>query len=110
MVTKKYLNSDEYDRFILFLYSARIDLQYKLMVLFAILTGVRFGELCAICWGDIDFEKGQLYVHRQWNCVDGSGFTRLKDPNGYKYEGEIKERYLPLSIQLLELLKEYKTS
>lgn len=108
--TKKYLNADEYDRFIRFVYNAQIDLQYKLMVLLAILTGVRFGELCAICWDDIDFEKGQLYVHRQWDYVNGSGFTGLKDPDGYKYEGDIKERYLPLSNQLIELLKEYKTS
>ncbi|MFJ7746701.1 tyrosine-type recombinase/integrase [Peribacillus sp. NPDC097295] len=110
MAIKQYLTTDEYERFTRFMYNAKIDLKLKLMILIPLLTGTRYGELCAICWDDIDFEKNLVHIHRQWDYVKGDGFTSLKDPLRYKNEGDIKKRYLPLSDQLVELLKTYKSS
>ena len=107
---KQYLTTDEYERFTRFLYNAEIDLKLKIMILIPLLTGIRYGELCAICWDDIDFEKKLIHIHRQWDYVKGTGFTSLKDPLRYKNEGEIKERYLPLPDQLIEILKTFKSS
>lgn len=34
------------------------------MALAAVLTGMRPGELVALRWGDVDFERGSIWVHR----------------------------------------------
>lgn len=37
---------------------------YKLGVLFALYTGIRLGELCALTWKDIDFDTGTLRINK----------------------------------------------
>lgn len=70
------------------MYTAKIDLKLKLMILIPLLTVTRYGGLCAICWDDIDLEKHLLHVHRQWDYVKGTRLTGLKDPLNYKNKGE----------------------
>ncbi len=44
-------------------------LQYGEMILLASLTGMRRGELCALQWGDIDWERSTLTVrHALWEA------------------------------------------
>ncbi len=47
----------------IFLAKAEADksFYYNLFVL-ALETGLRVGEICALCWEDVDFERGVLYV------------------------------------------------
>jgi integrase len=35
------------------------------VIRFAVLTGLRLGEICALAWGDIDFDAGTITVARQ---------------------------------------------
>jgi integrase len=40
------------------------DPELGLFVRLAAVTGVRRGELCALQWGDLDFENGEVLIHR----------------------------------------------
>jgi integrase len=63
---------------------------------------MRRGELLALRWGDIDFEKGVLHVQRRVNFVSGLGYQ----------EGEPKTRAGRRDIMLpdvtVEALKEHR--
>jgi len=83
----------------------------KAMILLALKTGIRFGELCAVTWSDIDFKQQKLRIHRQWDYLKGSGYKSLKARLGNKTKNEdINERYIPLNNQLLNVLLEFKNS
>ena len=34
-------------------------------ILLSILTGMRVDEICALKWEDVNFEKGEIHIHRQ---------------------------------------------
>jgi integrase len=59
----------------------------------ALRTGMRLGELAALCWSDIEFERSQIVVCRSYS----HGYETL--PKGGK------RRTIPMSPQLTELLK-----
>ena len=75
-------------------------------VLICLYSGLRIGELLALKWSDIDFQKGYMTVSR--SCHDG------KTSNG-KYERiedtpktASSRRIIPLPKQLLPLIREAK--
>ena len=75
-------------------------------VLLCFYTGLRIGELLALKWSDIDFQKGILTVSR--SCHDGKGqdgkYTRIEDtPKTLS-----SRRCIPLPKQLVPLIKEAK--
>ena len=78
-----------------------------LMALMALYTGLRIGELCALTWSDIDFEKGQLSVNRTRQRIkrvdpqSGQTKTHLITDRA-KSSNSI--RMIPLPKFLLELL------
>ncbi len=49
------------------------DLEIFLLV--AITTGMRFGELTALRWQDINFDEGTVYIHRTVKHISGHGFV-----------------------------------
>lgn len=52
---------------------AAAEPEYKLLFQVAIFTGVRSGELLALRWGDVDWERSQLCVRRSvWNGQVGT--------------------------------------
>jgi len=65
-------------------------------LLVALTTGMRRGELLALRWGDIDFEKGLLHVRRSVNFVSGLGYK----------EGEPKTRASRRDIMLPDVTVE----
>ncbi len=75
-------------------------------VVICLYTGLRLGELLALEWGDIDFERAEVYITK--TCHDG------KDENGVfrritgapKTESSI--RTIPLPKQLIPILKKLK--
>lgn len=81
------------------------------LFILAIVTAMREGELLALRWGDIDFEKGYLQVRHtvkrapHWSRAAGEPKTRL-------VEGEPKtassRRKIVLSPYLVEVLKQHR--
>lgn len=65
--------------------------------LLALKTGMRSGELMALCWTDIDFEGRTISVSKQW--TNKGGFAPTKT---------LRSRVVPISEDLLTFLKELK--
>lgn len=64
---------------------------------FALMTGMRSGEMYALKWTDIDFDAGIISVNKQWTNKDG--FHELKTGDW---------RVVPMSSDLKSLLNELK--
>ena len=75
-------------------------------ILLCLYTGLRVGELLALKWDDISFNKGTLKVSK--TCYDGKG----KDGKYMRIEDTPKtlssQRVIPLPRQLLPLIREVK--
>lgn len=48
------------------------------MILTAIYTGMRLGEICALTWNDIDFNEHTININKSWDYIYGSGFKPTK--------------------------------
>lgn len=74
-------------------------------IILCLYTGLRIGELLALTWDDIDFQKGQLAVTK--TCHDGNVNGKhciiVDTP-----KTETSYRYIPLSKPLLAILKDLK--
>jgi len=82
-----YLTEEEAEQIL-----AQADGQIKEMIFFALKTGVRFGELIALDWNDIDFQERQITVRR--SIVRGiMGSTKSN-----------KIRYIPLLSSVADML------
>lgn len=74
-------------------------------VVLCLYTGLRIGELLALTWEDLDFQKGLLMVNK--TCYDGktaNGFGQIVD----EPKTESSKRIIPIPKQLLHMLKELK--
>lgn len=76
--------------------------QYSVITQLALLLGARRGEICALCWSDIDFEKGTLSIKRTVQSIPGIGlvFNTPKTRRG--------KRCLRIGADCVELLQEYR--
>lgn len=74
-------------------------------IILCLYTGLRIGELLALTWDDIDFQKGRLAVTK--TCYDGNINGKhciiVDTP-----KTETSRRYIPLSKPLLAILKDLK--
>lgn len=83
---------------------------YTVGILLCLSTGLRLGEICALKWDDVDLDLKVLHVN--------STVQRIRQDNGRRKtalsEGKPKTtfsvREIPLSEQLIPLLKRYHTS
>jgi integrase len=73
------------------------DHRFYPMWAFALMTGMRSGEMFALRWTDIDFEGRNISVSKAWN--NKNGFTPTKTQ---------RSRIVPISEDLLKFLKELK--
>ena len=64
---------------------------------FALLTGMRNGEMYTLRWPDIDLETGLISVTKQWTTKDGLHSTKTN-----------RNRVVPISPDLRELLLELR--
>lgn len=71
---------------------SHIDGQIKEMVFFALKTGVRFGELIALDWSDINFQEKQITIRR----------SIVRDIMGSTKSNKI--RYIPLISSVSDML------
>lgn len=72
----------------------------RYMILFALYTGARLGEIQALTWDDIDFEHNTVIINKSWNYHEGGGFKDTKT--------ESSNRVIRLSDNLLDLLSQLK--
>lgn len=106
-----FISATEYEPLLNYLHSDNLPILNRMMILLAATTGIRYGELCAVRWKDIDFKRQSIHIHQQWDYKKGSGFADLKDPNlNRKDDTDIKERTIPLSSQTIALLKTFQKS
>lgn len=74
-------------------------------IVICLYTGIRLGELLALTWDDIDFEKNFLYVNK-------TVYTIYKNGKNIAYVDKPKtkqsNRVIPLPKQLIYILKRYK--
>lgn len=82
----------------------------KLGILISLYTGLRIGEVCALQWGDIDFDTNTLFVRRTLMRIQNTEpdapkktkvvISKPKTANAY--------RAIPLPGFLADILKEYR--
>lgn len=74
-------------------------------VILCLYTGLRIGELLALEWSDIDFQKGEIYVSKSCHDSKKDGkYCRLIDVP----KTEHFRRIVPLPKQLIPMLREVK--
>lgn len=84
------------------------DSRFKVIVFIALCTGMREGEISALTWNDIDFERGVITVNKTLMRVqkkDGKGTEiKITPPKSRK-----SDRVIPMQMALIsELKKHYK--
>lgn len=98
------LTLEEQNNFIKYLLES--NHKYKTMYIFALLTGVRRGEIRGITWSDIDLDKETVFINKNvqenYNS-DGVWGRKVITP---KTKSSI--RTIPLPKFLISLLKEHK--
>lgn len=74
----------------------------RYMILTAIYTGARLGEIQALTWSDIDFQKRSITINKSWDYLNGGGFKPTKN--------ESSNRTIRVNQKLLDILSELKTN
>lgn len=93
----KYITLDEFNQFI----SVIDDILWKTFFIFAFYTGCRKGEIIALTWNDIDFNKNEIYINKTLYDNIKSEFTITSTKNN-------KNRKIKMSKKLKESLLNYK--
>lgn len=78
------------------------NIKYRTLILLAILTGLRRGELVALKWGDINFDKGTLTVSKQAQYIPGQGVV-VREP-----KTKSSRRTIALPSTAINYLKEHR--
>ena len=71
---------------------------YALLIL-AIVTGLRFGELLGLKRTDFDFKNNQIHVKRSWDYKKKTGFVALKNKQS--------ERTVDVDLSVMDFFKDY---
>ena len=74
----------------------------EVMILVALNTGMRRGELSALRWDDIDIQNGVIFVHRTVNYVGGYGFVETEPKT------RASKRKIAVSEKVLGTLKAHR--
>ncbi len=74
----------------------------KYMILTAIMTGARLGEIMALTWKDINFDFKTINIAKAWNYSEGGGFKPVKT--------ESSKRTIRVNDLLLNVLKDLKVN
>ncbi|MFT8955534.1 tyrosine-type recombinase/integrase [Liquorilactobacillus satsumensis] len=74
----------------------------RYMILAAIYTGARLGELQALTWDDINTNWKTININKAWNYSQGGGFKETKN--------ESSKRIIRVNRQLIDWLNELKAN
>lgn len=72
----------------------------RYMILTAIMTGMRIGEIMALTWDDINYQRQTITVNKTWDYQNGGGFKSTKNDSS--------NRTIYVTQQLLDWLSELK--
>lgn len=97
--SEKYINYEDSKKLYYYLLNNLNNNSARYLILFGLVTGLRFGELVGLTEQACDFEKNQIYVHQAWDYRDGSGFVDLK--NTYS------ERTIQVDPVVMDVLKKF---
>lgn len=87
------------------LLNSTTDPVQRRLTLLAVQTGARLGELLALRWSDVDFERGRASIQRSldyYTVSEGPSFTTPKTQRS--------RRSIALSDDTLRVLREHKTA
>lgn len=80
------------------------------IVIFLLHTGLRFGELTALQWKNVDLEKKNIFITRNMPIIknrdENDSRRYILDETSPKRKSS--ERYVPLSNKAIEILKYFK--
>ena len=82
----------------------------KLMVLLALYTGVRIGELCGLKWSDIDFNAKSVHIERTVQRIRTRGKSNKTELMISSPKSRTSVRTIPLPSFLIAMLKAFKPS
>lgn len=74
----------------------------RYMILTAIFTGMRLGEIQALTWKDINFHWKTISVNKAWDYTNGGGFKKTKNKSS--------NRIIRVNQQLIDWLSELKVN
>ena len=77
---------------------AHAPADYKVMWMTAVMTGVRLGELRALRWGDVDWDRDQPRLHVRRSVTESGVFQKPKTASSV--------RRIPIGATLLAALRE----
>ncbi|MCH3967854.1 MAG: tyrosine-type recombinase/integrase [Atopobiaceae bacterium] len=89
---------DDQRRTLLAYLEAAADTPFNLAVTIALMTGMRQGEICALRWGDVDFDARTVWVRRA--IARDGGKTYVKEPKTAS-----GRRDIPMAEALVEPLR-----
>ena len=92
-----FLTFEECEAYVAAARADRLDPMWGVMILVAVRTGLRIGELRALQWGDIDFDRGVIRVQRNATLR-----RKLKAPKSNRF------RDVPLSSDAHAALKSHR--
>lgn len=103
------LSRSEQDKLCQYLYS---DLNsYNIGILICLFTGIRVGEICALCWDDISLTDRTIHIHqtmqRIQNKTDLGQKTKLIITTP---KSSCSIRTIPLPNDLVKIISNYQTS
>ena len=95
------MTGEELNNFFTALYAEKNRYTYQVFFSLLIATGCRIGELCALSWRNVDFNKGRIYICQHF----------VADETGVHVEDGAKtvsgKRWLYLDDDVMKMLSEY---
>ena len=84
---------------------------YNLGILICLCTGLRVGEICALRWGDVNFEEKSIYVHQTMQRLQCPELSENKTQvliSNPKSDSSV--RRIPIPDELFNLVAQYRFS
>lgn len=94
----KTLTAEQAKKLLEFARESRIEA----LLVMAVTTGMRRGELLALHWEDVDFDKGVVYVRRTVNRITGHGYKETEPKT------KSSRRRIVLPEMAMKALKEHR--
>lgn len=98
---EKYLNYDESRKLIIEMKKGlKPEWHSRYFILIALATGMRFSEILALNWNDIDLDEGTIDVNKSFDYRKLNQFATTKTPSSI--------RKIPIDKETVDLLKDFK--